>query len=679
MIRSFITDPLSDIRHPDGAIDPRQGGADMNPQELKTEGVILDLLPLNSMHVSEHLVRKWIAPWHTMMYSFLRRAFRRKVINDVLNNFGPQVASYFKFLDYYTLSLMIPSVFGIFAQVAERPTHDERYHVVWRFVQPSFACFIVLWGAWFCSVWPSKVSDMAFHWQNGALEKGAELQAKGVLDKASVVRPEFALRFRKDLQEATAEQLEYMLSTIRHVLRLDEAFQEDEPHAFNDRALKHDIESFSQACYISRTWRMYKSVVSNLMTLAFVSLSCLSTYMSMSYLDEELKEESHIKEPKSLIALPKFHHAYVYSGLFSCISIQVLKTVHREVVQWSTEWQQLRYESDYESAIFNKLFAFEFFNSYNSLLWIAFVRRNMDYLAVQVYFIMAMSGLGGNLLEVLVPKFFRHIEQVRQVVAGELVLEPKNGARFGLFKHVQPVHNIDSSSGGAIHMTLVEATNQVACGDDVFKVVEELLELVIQFGMVTMFALAAPLAPLVAICSCCLEMRIDAYKLVIAQRIPDPRMCVGIGMTHYALVIISYLAVIMNCALLMLTTYNINGTKKSALDVMLGTFGETSSSERFAILVVTEHVIMCMMYLISLRNPVSETMLQEQYRQEFYENREAVICRQDQEDAVNLAAVRRRARRGGSSPEENNNNNAKGATLSTEWTSPGSMHQTIGF
>jgi len=103
MIRSFITDPLSDIRHPDGAIDPRQGGADMNPQELKTEGVILDLLPLNSMHVSEHLVRKWIAPWHTMMYSFLRRAFRRKVINDVLNNFGPQVASYFKFLDYYTL------------------------------------------------------------------------------------------------------------------------------------------------------------------------------------------------------------------------------------------------------------------------------------------------------------------------------------------------------------------------------------------------------------------------------------------------------------------------------------------------------------------------------------------------------------------------------------------------
>jgi len=111
-------------------------------------------------------------------------------------------------------------------------------------------------------------------------------------------------------------------------------------------------------------------------------------------------------------------------------------------------------------------------------------------------------------------------------------------------------------------------------------------------------------------------------------------------------VVISYLAVMTNCGLLMISTYDMeDDSKMSALKVMLDTFGETSSFERFAILMVTERVIACVMYLISLMNPVSERMQQEQYRQEYYENREAVIHRMDQEDSVHVAAVRRRARR----------------------------------
>lgn len=46
--------------------------------------------------------------------------------------------------------------------------------------------------------------------------------------------------------------------------------------------------------------------------------------------------------------------------------------------------------------------------------------------------------------------------------------------------------------------------------------------LVIQYGFVVMFATAFPLAPLCALLNNILEQRLDAYKMVVAQRRPIP-------------------------------------------------------------------------------------------------------------------------------------------------------------
>ncbi|VDN23656.1 unnamed protein product [Gongylonema pulchrum] len=52
---------------------------------------------------------------------------------------------------------------------------------------------------------------------------------------------------------------------------------------------------------------------------------------------------------------------------------------------------------------------------------------------------------------------------------------------------------------------------------------------VIQFGFVTLFVSAFPLAPLLALINNILEVRLDAYKFVVANRRPYPQRARDLG------------------------------------------------------------------------------------------------------------------------------------------------------
>ena len=71
------------------------------------------------------------------------------------------------------------------------------------------------------------------------------------------------------------------------------------------------------------------------------------------------------------------------------------------------------------------------------------------------------------------------------------------------------------------HIAKIESeTGSVACWEadfylsaqDDLQLFEEYLEQVIQFGFATLFATAFPLAPFIAFCNACLELKLDAFK-----------------------------------------------------------------------------------------------------------------------------------------------------------------------
>lgn len=76
----------------------------------------------------------------------------------------------------------------------------------------------------------------------------------------------------------------------------------------------------------------------------------------------------------------------------------------------------------------------------------------------------------------------------------------------------------------------------------------------IQFGFITLFVAAFPLAPLFALINNILEIRLDAYKFIVTTRRPIPAQARNIGIWTTILDLLSKLAVLCNAFVIAFTS-----------------------------------------------------------------------------------------------------------------------------
>ena len=79
-----------------------------------------------------------------------------------------------------------------------------------------------------------------------------------------------------------------------------------------------------------------------------------------------------------------------------------------------------------------------------------------------------------------------------------------------------------------------------------FGLLPEYLELAVQYGFVTLFVASFPLAPLFAFVNNVFEVRLDAYKYVVATRRPVPKRAEDIGAWYGIFNVVATLAVVTN-------------------------------------------------------------------------------------------------------------------------------------
>ncbi len=117
---------------------------------------------------------------------------------------------------------------------------------------------------------------------------------------------------------------------------------------------------------------------------------------------------------------------------------------------------------------------------------------------------------------------------------------------------------------------------------------DDYAQMLMQFGYVTFFSWAFPLAPACALINNLIEMRSDGFKLChLAQR-PLAFKSGGIGVWYNVLVAMSMLAVLTNCAHLALSATNLSG---SAAVYFLPDWNLTETQKIF-IVFVCEHVVL---------------------------------------------------------------------------------------
>lgn len=269
-----------------------------------------------------------------------------------------------------------------------------------------------------------------------------------------------------------------------------------------------------------------------------------------------------------LTALSVYGHPMVtsYAILFTTATaasinlccIIVFNWVYVWLAEYLTEIELLRTQTEFDDSLTLKIYLLEFVNYYASIFYIAFFKgkfvgypgnykRFFNYrqeecgpggclmeLCIQLSIIMIGKQAMNTILEMLFPLFYKWLNTLKVHVG-------MNGEQDGHKK----VHTRK-------YIQWIKDYKLVEWGPR--SLFPEYLEMVLQYGFVTIFVAAFPLAPFFALLNNVFEMRLDAKKLLKMYRRPVGQRVIDIGIWYRILDSISKLSVITNAFIIAFTS-----------------------------------------------------------------------------------------------------------------------------
>ncbi|OPJ80652.1 anoctamin-2 [Patagioenas fasciata monilis] len=217
--------------------------------------------------------------------------------------------------------------------------------------------------------------------------------------------------------------------------------------------------------------------------------------------------------------------------IINLVVILILDEIYGAVAKWLTEIEIPKTEKTFEERLILKAFLLKFVNSYAPIFYVAFFK--------------------GRKLK----KFFRKLKDERTEPKEMDISQSKDPQQWELDYILEPFTGLTP----------------------------EYMEMIIQFGFVTLFVASFPLAPLFALLNNIIEVRLDAKKFVTELRRPDTVREKDIGIWYNILSGIGKLSVIINAFVIAVTSdfiprlmyqyaYSQNGTMHGFINHTLSYF-----------------------------------------------------------------------------------------------------------
>ncbi|KAK2834446.1 hypothetical protein Q7C36_015147 [Tachysurus vachellii] len=455
--------------------------------------------------------------------------FNGQPIADVRHYFGEKVALYFLWLGWYTF-LLIPAallgvivfLYGLFffnpnpliqevceSKVIMCPLCDKRCKV-WRLSDTcmyakvstlfdnegtvAFAMFMAVWATVFLEFWKLHTASYVCEWK--------------VFDWCE-------------------EEEELILEIV------------------NNRNCKSKKYSHS---YLRSTLIMV------LMTLMLLLIIGLAQAIVVFRVIASVEFAKHTKWP--FLSEHSNTVAFMLGAVLHFLTITIMTRVNRKVAIKLCELENVRSHAAVERSFTLKMFTFQFFTLFSSLIYTAFFLGRINGhpggyvriagiwrleechpsgcltdLFIQMSIIMLLKQFISNVFEFSGPWFKRWLKRrrsrkIRVRQCSEGCLEGTKLCENCELKDLLwnfDLNNVDS-----------------------FSLFNEFLEMVLQFSFTTIFVAAFPLAPLLALLNNIIEIRMDAIKMVSLERRLVPRKTKDIGVWTDVLETIGVLAVIAN-------------------------------------------------------------------------------------------------------------------------------------
>lgn len=247
--------------------------------------------------------------------------------------------------------------------------------------------------------------------------------------------------------------------------------------------------------------------------------------------------------------------ASLTGSVLNLLVILLLSRVYTSLAQILTRWEMHRTQTKYEDMFILKVFVFQFVNFYSSPVYIAFFKGRFVGYPGNYYTIFGIRnedcGAGGCLIELA--------QELLIIMVGKQVINNIQefiGPKVKAWWHKRNLRSKVTAEDGEVKVkgqitTPWEADYQLLLCEGLF---DEYLEMVLQFGFITIFVAACPLAPLFALINNWVEVRLDAQKFVCEYRRPVAERAQDIGVWLNILQVITHLAVITNAFLIAFTS-----------------------------------------------------------------------------------------------------------------------------
>ncbi|KAG7468367.1 hypothetical protein MATL_G00142180 [Megalops atlanticus] len=472
--------------------------------------------------------------------------YKEQPLNLIRKYYGEKIGIYFAWLGFYTEMLFFAAVVGLICFISGVLTYNDN---IWskEICDPNIGGNILM-----CPLCDSKChfwklnSTCTASWQSHLFDNVGTVFFAIFMGIWVTLFLEFwkrrqaRLEYEWDLVDFEEEQQQLQLrpeyETKCTGRRLNRVTQEMEP-------------------YLSVTSKCARFCLSGATVIFWMALICacitgviayrLAVYAAFASIMKD-SSTSKLQLVGSLIT-PQLATS-VTASCINFVIIMILNFLYERVAIWVTDMEIPKTHLEYENKLTMKMFLFQFVNYYSSCFYVAFfkgkfVGRPGDYhymfgklrneecdpggclieLTTQLVIVMAGKQVWGNIQEALVPWLCNWWGSRKARGNSDIV-----------YSRWEQDHDLQNFSQLGLFY--------------------EYLEMVIQFGFITLFVASFPLAPLLALFNNILEVRVDAWKLTTQFRRPVAAKARSIGAWLEILNGMAVLSVITNAFIVAFTS-----------------------------------------------------------------------------------------------------------------------------
>ncbi|KAM9860798.1 anoctamin-1a isoform 1-T1 [Aulostomus maculatus] len=241
------------------------------------------------------------------------------------------------------------------------------------------------------------------------------------------------------------------------------------------------------------------------------------------------------------------------AAIINLIVIIILDEIYGSIARWLTTLEVPKTDKSFEERLIFKTFILKFVNAFTPIVYLAFFRGRLvgrpgNYLYVVGSYRMEECAHAGCLMELCI--------QLCITMLGKQLIQ-NNLFEIGIPKLKKLLRKrkseLDTKQEEEQNKTLHRHEKDHFLGPFV-GLSPEYMEMIIQFGMVTLFVASFPLAPLFALLNNIIEIRLDAKKFVMELRRPIAAKAKDIGIWYNLLRGLSKVAVIVNAFVISFTS-----------------------------------------------------------------------------------------------------------------------------